>query len=100
MRWGDVFINARASGDYKVFGGEDRAEINARTKRFLDLLTENPCEKVAAFTHRGTLLSILDNVMGENVPHSVVRCDNAAVNVLEYKNGVWQIRLWNYEGVI
>ena len=99
-QYGEPFLRDRAAGDYSPYGGEDRSQIVQRANDFLNLLLERGDETVIAFTHRGFLLSLLDAVTSGTIPHSTVCSDNCAINVLEYRNGRWQIRLWNYEGVI
>lgn len=84
-------------GDYSPYGGENRQMLDARVRQFLDILEQQACENVAVFAHRGVLVSVLRNVLGNvGFSNGAVRCDNCAVNVLAYDGKKWSLLALNY----
>jgi len=98
--YGERYQTAKETGNYSFFGGESREEVVNRAKEFLDMVCASSDETVAAFSHRGLLLAILSAITDGRIPYNMMRCDNCSINILEYKNGNWQVLLWNYTGAI
>ena len=85
---------ALLSGGFTYFGGESHAELRERVRRFLGMIENLECEKVAAFTHGGFLRAILDEVFGIVLPRKKIRCANCAIAILSYKDGEWMLDSW------
>ncbi|MBQ8797365.1 MAG: histidine phosphatase family protein [Oscillospiraceae bacterium] len=85
------------TGDYTPYGGENRQMQDARIRQFMDMLEKQPYETVAVFAHKGVLASAIRNVLGfSDLPNPTIKCDNCAVNVLEYDGKKWSILSINY----
>lgn len=82
-------------------GGESRAEVALRA---LDALTaiarRHPGERVLVVTHSGLLGIIARRIIGLSAParSGTLRMPNAAVNLLRWRDGGWQIALWGDDG--
>lgn len=92
--YGDQYWYARNNTDYSAFGGESNAQLKARAKAFLDLLsTLEDTPVVGAVCHggfiRATAACVLQDATGLAMP------DNCAVAKFTYKNGVWKLNKWN-----
>ena len=79
---------------YTIFGGESRAEMEARVRAFLKMLEEQPGENIAAFSHAGFLRKALDVVLGIDMPHKNMLCRNCTTAIFEYENGTWKLHSW------
>ena len=82
-------------GDYTRFGGENTDMVCQRVREFLDILEAEPCDRVAAFCHNGTMKCMMRLVLG---PHNTaaIENDNCNIAVFEYKNNAWSLLCWNY----
>lgn len=78
------------------FGGETMQDIQKRAASFLQLLEEDPCENVIAFTHNGFIRSLLDNVLKASVPAKSVVIANCSIHVFDFDGQVWRLAAWNY----
>lgn len=96
-KYGNEFRRKR---DYTPFGGENGQMVCQRARDFLQLLEENPCEYVAAFSHNGFLNSMLNVVLKSNFDHTAVGSKNCAVHVYEYDGVRWRLLAWNYMGTV
>lgn len=93
-RYGEVYVNARATGDFSVFGGETLEDHRDRVLKFLKMLEADPCERVAAFCHYGTILRMYSIAMKNNdTAHPV--CKNCCITVFEYSDGEWSLKEWD-----
>lgn len=90
----------RRTRDYLPFGGENGEMVRDRVRQFLKLLEADPCENVAAFSHRGLLNSLLQVVLQSDFDHNSVGSDNCAIHVFEYDGSKWHLLAWNYMGKI
>lgn len=91
---GESFAENRRNYDYTSYGGENRDMMEARVRRFLEMLENDPCENVVAFAHAGTLQTALDVVMDMRMNRYHVSCLNGSVAVFEHFNGRWLLRTW------
>ena len=79
---------------YTEFDGETKEQMRARICRAMKEFEALNCETVAVFTHAGWMRGMLDVVVGTNLPRDRVCCNNCAVAVFEYANGVWRLHSW------
>ena len=80
---------------FTEYGGESREEFSARIKEFLKMVEELDCDCVAAFSHGGWVLSLLNEIFGVTLPRDRVRCANCTVAVFERKSsGGWWLHSW------
>ena len=90
-----VAITGAAGGLGKVMAAMF-AEKGAKVW-LLDLMEEQKdCERIAAFSHKGFILTILECVMGVPLDHAQLVCDNCAVQVLHFNGKQWSLFAWNY----
>ena len=94
-KYGDEY---RRSRNYVPFGGENGPMVCERARRFLQLLEENPCENVAAFSHNGLLNCLLQVVLNASFDNTAVGSQNCAIHVYEYDGSKWRLLAWNYKG--
>ena len=83
------------NGDYSRVGGESTQMVEARVRKFLDMLEEEPCDYAAAFCHNGVMKAMLRVVLG---PHdtAVVENGNCNIAVFEFKKEKWHLLSWGY----
>ena len=93
-------LNPEGERDYSLIGGESSAMVCDRVKKFLEMLENDPCEYVAAFAHNGTMLSMLQLVIGSNYNRAAFPSSNCAIHVFEYTGTIWRLLAWNYMGEI
>ena len=86
--------------DYSPFGGESIPMVDQRTKAFLSILEEDPCEYVAAFVHAGIIRSLLRHVLGSEADTSALVNSNCFIAVLTFEDGKWKLLSWNYMGSV
>jgi len=79
---------------FACFGGETREELSERVRAFLERVEKLECETVAAFTHGGFIMAVLDEVLGTVLPRKAVKCANCTIAVLEYADGAWMLHSW------
>lgn len=79
---------------FKEYGGETNEEFKQRVKAFFTGLEGECCDNVAVFCHSGVLRSMLDIVIGIDIPRNRYCCNNCAVAVFEYHDCVWRLRSW------
>ena len=84
---------------YSCFGGESRQDVFDRAKEFLSEISKLDCDCVAAFSHSGFIKSTASVVLGfskagEHIPLGQFVCNNCAIAIFEYKNGVWKLYGW------
>ena len=94
---GDELV--RHTCDFSPYGGENREQLIARIKCFLQELEALPCERVAAVTHGGLICNVLDAITGGNIGTKHSTCGNCSVSVFEYipERG-WRLVKWNDTG--
>lgn len=78
------------------YGGENKQMLLDRARKFLDLMEQQDCERIAAFSHKGFILTILECVMGVSLDHAQLVCDNCAIQVLHFNGKQWSLFAWNY----
>lgn len=89
--------------DYSPFGGESHAAAQDRLFRFVETELNNlPAgSRVAIFCHLGTVLYMLNYVLGLQVNRACLQMNNAAVfKFIRLKSGRWQLAGWNTTGKI
>jgi len=79
---------------FACFGGETREELSERVRKFLSTVEGLGCKTVAAFTHGGFIMAVLDEVLGTVIPRKAVKCANCTIAVLEYADGAWMLHSW------
>ena len=87
-------IKALIADGYTALGGESRAEFKERLFQFLSMLEQQNHQTVAAFSHAGCLMTILDKLFGFKIPRSTIQCNNCCIAVLEYSTGRWTLHSW------
>lgn len=77
---------------YAEFGGESRADFDARVEKFMNYIEslEN-IENLAVFSHGGFCRTFLKLVTNANLSASVVNIWNCCVIVFEYTNHHWTL---------
>lgn len=91
-KYGEKFQRMLDIDDYTYFGGEDYPTVRRRARDFLTYIESLGCEKVAAFTHAGFILTLFDEIMNRpGKPDRNILCDNGSVNIFEYRNGKWYV---------
>lgn len=93
-KYGEIYVNARASLDFSPFGGESLEEHRERVEKFLKILEADPCERVAAFCHHGTLLRMY-NIATKTPSDDRPSCKNCCIAVFEYSDGEWSLKEWD-----
>lgn len=78
---------------YDAWDGESRADFRQRIRDFMALAENSGCETVAAFSHRGWLMGMLDEVIGVQNTGGVT-CNNCAVAVFTCTDGIWRLYSW------
>ena len=86
------------NSDYSPYGGESIPMVDARTKSFLSILEEDPCDYVAAFVHGGIIRSFMRHVLGSNANTRALVNSNCFVAVLTFEDNEWKLLSWNYAG--
>ena len=92
-RYGSTVSTLR---DYTPFGGENAEMVCNRLREFLSGLEMQNCENVAAFAHNGTMIAMMEIVLGSGFDRSVVKSGNCAIHVFEYDGIKWRLLAWNY----
>lgn len=91
---GEKLAKSRAAIDYSAFGGETKEEFYGRVRKFLDNVADSGYKIVAAFSHAGTLRTMLDIVLDSSISRSKIRCRNCAIAVFEHTDGEWYLDSW------
>lgn len=89
--FGEDYLKNIAETNYKPYGGENYEEFMVRVKKFLDMVSESGYENVAAFAHGGFLRRCAYYILGMTIPRKLFPCKNCAIEILEYKDGEWNI---------
>lgn len=82
--------------NYADYGGENGEMVTRRVRSFLEMLENNPQEYVAAFSHGGFVMSLVNYVLGANLQRGKLSAANCSVQVFEYEDGMWSLLAWNY----
>lgn len=85
---------------FAPYGGESYAAFWERVGKFLQMLEQQPYEKVAAFCHLGVIRAVMRIVLGAELAPGTLACSNCGVFVFEYINGKWRLDTWNYTGIL
>ena len=107
MGWIDGYTHADIIGKYgylndhyEQFGGESPEQMCSRVKSFLDKLETDPCDRVAAFVHSGTMKAMIRIALGMDCLTSNLLSTNCNVAVFRYEKGRWILAAWNLAGNI
>ena len=92
--YGEEYDLARAKRDFTAFNGESTEDQMNRARDFLKLLEVDPCDKVAAFCHEGTIRCVLTIVMGAKELDKRL-CKNGGVSIFEFSEGKWSLVQWD-----
>lgn len=93
-KYGERYLNARRNGDYSAFGGESRAQLDARAERFLNAVAAmEDTPVVGAVCHGGFIRAAARLVLGDC--KNLAMPDNCAVAKFVYEEGVWMLQKWN-----
>ena len=96
MNWDEAAkIHGPFNGDYSRVGGESTQMVEARVRKFLDILEAEPCDYAAAFCHNGVMKAMLRVVLGE-CNTAAVENGNCNIAVFEFKKDKWQLLSWSY----
>ncbi len=85
---------------YEQFGGESPEDMCRRLQEFLSILEEDPCEKVAAIAHSGTMKAMIRIALGMDCQTSNLLSTNCNIAVFRYENRRWLLAAWNLAGNI
>lgn len=88
--------NCEDARDYCPYGGENTEMVNARIRKFLQMLEKDPQDYVAAFAHNGVMCSTLSVVLGAGYEYAAVRSGNCAIHVFDFDGKMWRLAAWNY----
>ena len=96
-RHGELFLRARKNRNYALFGGESHQMQCERVARFMQMLVDTCHEedRIAAFCHGGTLISMLEVALGADTSSGAAIAFNGGVTKFRYKNGRWELIYWN-----
>ena len=95
-QYGDAFREILEVDDFRSFGGENYEDVRERVRAFMAFAESLNCEKIAAFSHAGYILTFFDEVMHrDGKPGRNIRCDNGSVNVFECIEGEWKVSAFN-----
>ena len=79
---------------YASYGGETNEQFRERIAEFFKKAESFEYENVAVFSHSGWLRGALALVLESPLAKERVICNNCAIGVFEYKNGVWKLYSW------
>lgn len=99
---GEGYRYARSCRDFTAYEGENHAMHCARAKEFLQMLESTAAEneKVAVFSHFGTIQCMLDYILGADTSTGNVLVSNGSVMHLRWTGAKWVLISWNRtEGV-
>lgn len=85
---------------FAPYGGESYAVFWERLREFLHQLERDPCEKVVAFCHAGTIRGMLRVILDADIAPGTTPCGNCGICVFSYTNGKWRLDTWNYTGTL
>jgi len=91
--YGEAYWQARATVDFRPFGGDSPDMVRARAREFLQMLVDDPAENIAAFTHGGFILHCIEHVLHAEIPVTLVTIDNGAVIHLKHDGDHWRLIL-------
>lgn len=86
--------NAFMKNGYSDIGGESNKEFRKRIKDFFRKVEALPYENIVAVSHGGWLRGALAFVLDSPTAKERVVCNNCAIGVFEYKNGIWKLYSW------
>ena len=92
--YGERLTNSFVTHDYRFFDGECIEDVKLRIGELLKDILNKDYENVAVFCHAGVCKTMLSVAFGNNAFSTY--CDNCAINVFEYVNGVYKLVKWNY----
>ena len=93
-RYGELFANSRANGDYSPFGGESREMLDTRIRAFLEELTQaDEGAVIGVVCHGGVMQSVARYVLGSS--RGLAMSDNCGISVFRIKDGEWKLHKWN-----
>ena len=93
QQYGKRYTDAHSAFDFTTFGGENSMMHRKRAIDFLNMVSNDDKQCVAAFSHAGTIREMSGHICGGNVPRTAFRISNCTVYGFEYENGVWRISL-------
>ncbi len=79
---------------YARWKGETREEFICRLRSFFAQMEQEEGENIAAFAHAGILKEALRQVLGYPLAGNKFKCNNCAVAVFEYCEGIWSLHSW------
>lgn len=88
----------QVGGDFRPFGGEDIPAVAQRLRSFLAMLENDPVERVAVFSHSGTLKCMVRLVLGMDIHAARLQNHNCNVAVFRHTAEGWQLAAWNLAG--
>ena len=82
---------------YGEFGGESMEMVGQRLRKFLKMLEEDPCDRVAVFAHGAVMACLLRVVLqADDFCRGAVVSSNCAIHIFEYDGKRWKLLAWNY----
>lgn len=104
-KYGQSYLDARSRDDFSPYQGETAEEMAHRVNDFMKSLEQaaeeaNPPGKVAVVCHAGSIYYALCYALGLSLPKKKMLLDNCSVSKLRWKEGLWEMELWNATGKI
>lgn len=99
----ETYSIVRKYRDFSPYGGESPNVAQERLHRFVETELNNlpGGTRAAVFCHLGTIMYMLNYVLGIEIPRDRLQLDNAAVfKFVRLKSGKWQLSCWNATGKI
>lgn len=93
--YGEKYDLAKSKRDFTAFNGESTEDQMNRARDFLKLLEADPCDRVAAFCHGGTIRCVLSIVMGLTELDDTHLCKNGGISIFEFSEGKWSLVQWD-----
>lgn len=90
----EKYENARSTRDFRAYGGECTDDQLARIKKFIEIIENDPKDRIAAFCHEGTIKCAF-SLLVNGGKWAKIGCKNGAICVFEYSDGEWSLKEWD-----
>lgn len=91
--YGKPYWQARATCDFRPYGGDSPNMVRDRARDFLKMLENDPADNIVAFTHGGFMGHVVEQVLGFNLELPRFAVQNGAVIHLKYDEDHWRM-IW------
>ena len=102
--YGERYITARQGMNFRIFGGEDMADLEVRARAFLNEMEQLPKDvrRVAAVSHALIIRTMLGVITGYDTLALPLQQNNCSTVVLRLTGGgrwKWVVRAWNVQDI-